>query len=301
MANGIYAYPKLNRAGLGNLLFPWARCEIFRTRHQIPMLAPQWTQPKIGPMLRRERDMRYYTGLFSQKDYIGGLRKWWLLSHAQRIPETQAEAFMARSASEKVKKSLLVFEEMEGMFDPLAGHRDLIHNRLRAILRPAILKRITPLASGPVIGLHVRHGDKVVLESAERKRANFRYRIHDDWYLTTIAQVRKLVGKDIPVVVFTDAKPGEITGLQDVPNVTMAENNPSIVDILRLSLASVMIGTSTSTFGMWSAFLTGIPSIWYPAEHTFTLTPDKPGFQIMGHMDGTLPEGCEKLLREALS
>jgi hypothetical protein len=264
------------------------------------MLAPQWTHPKIGPLLRRERDKRFYTGLFTQKGYVGGLKKWWLLSRAERIGETEAEAFIAQAANEKRNNTLLVFEGMEGLFDPLAGHRELLLNRLRSILRPSVLERITALGSGPVIGVHIRHGDKAVVEESQRKIANFNSRIPDEWFLTTIEQVRKVLGRDIPVVVFTDAHPGEIKGLYDLPNVSMAAANPSIVDILRLSLADIIIGTSTSTFGMWSAYLGGMPSIWCPSEYQFSLTYDKPGFQITADMHGTLPEGCGETLRRAI-
>src|SRR3954454_23821606 len=95
MSQQTYVYAKLSNAGLGNLLFPWARCEIFRPRHNLPMLAPRWTHAKIGPLLRREKDKRYYIGLFSRKGYVSGLKRWWLLKQAQRITEGEAEQFMA--------------------------------------------------------------------------------------------------------------------------------------------------------------------------------------------------------------
>src|SRR5262249_28756870 len=72
--SNVFAFPSVGRGGLGNMLFPWARAEVFRKRHGVPMLAPQWTQFKIGPLLRGERDKRYYTGLFdhSRSKYVSG-------------------------------------------------------------------------------------------------------------------------------------------------------------------------------------------------------------------------------------
>jgi hypothetical protein len=303
MSHDIYAYAKLCAAGLGNLLFPWGRCEVFRARHRLPMLAPRWTYAKIGPLLRREKDKRYYTGLFSHKGYVSGLKRWWLLKRAQRIAEADAEQFMAAQSSGDHRgggSKVIAFEGVCDLFEPLLGHRELLHNRLHEILSPRVKQRLAPLGAGPVIGVHVRHGDKFVVEAGPRRPAGFLYRIPDDWFVTVIKNLRQSLGSDAPVVLFTDARPNEVQSILDLPNVSLAEENPSIADILRLAQAQVMIGTSTSTFGMWSAYLGAMPSIWYPSEHTFTLTPDKLGFQITADLDGSLPEGCVQTLQSAM-
>ena len=302
MSDDIYAYAKLGRAGLGNLLFTWGRCEIFCARHKLPMLSPQWTQPKIGPLLRWAKDKRYYTNLFSRKGYVSGLKRWWLLRRARRVGENEAEQFMAARSpgGGGGGPALMVFEGIEGLFDPILGHRELLGPRLRQIVSPHVAQRLTPLGEGAGIGVHVRHGDKFVVEESVRRPANFLYRIPDDWFVTVINNVRQVLGATAPVVLFTDARPHEIRPILDLPNVSLAVDNPSIVDILRLSTAQVMIGTSTSTFGMWSAYLRAMPSIWYPSEHVFTLTPDKPGYQITAGLDGSLPGGCEATLRGAM-
>ena len=300
MARTTYAYPKLNRAGLGNLLFTWGRAEVFAARHRLPVIAPQWTSPKIGPLLRGEKDLRYYTGLFSARTYVRGLRRLWLLARAARIPEAQAEQFAAQT-TRPAGSTLAVFEGMEGLFTPLHGHREFLHARLREILRPAVAARVTPLGEGPTIAVHIRHGDKFVVSDAARKPANFAYRIPDDWYVEVISNARSVLGADVPIVLFTDARAADIPRLLALPNLQMADGNPSVVDILRMARAQILVGTSTSTFGMWSAFLGGIPSIWYPAEHEFPLYPDKPGFQITAGLDGALPEGSAEVLRAAIN
>jgi len=302
MSQDIYAYAKLSAAGLGNLLFPWGRCEIFRARHGLPMLAPRWTYAKIGPLLRREKDKRYYTGLFTRTGYVGGLKKWWLLKRAERIAEADAEQFMASRASggNGGGSKVIVFEGLGDLFEPILGHRDLLRNRLHQIVSPQVKERLTPLGVGPVIGVHVRHGDKFAVEQGPRRPAGFLYRIPDDWFVTVINNVRRVVGIDAPVVLFTDARPNEIQSILELPNVSLAQENPSIADILRLAQAQVMIGTSTSTFGMWSAYLGAMPSVWYPSEHSFALTPDKSGYQITAGLDGSLPDGCRGTLQRAM-
>lgn len=73
---GLYAYPDVGRAGLCNMLFPWARAVLFSHTWQCPMIAPQWTNYfRLGPWLRRERDKRYYFNNFTNAGYIKGLNK----------------------------------------------------------------------------------------------------------------------------------------------------------------------------------------------------------------------------------
>src|SRR5438874_7065079 len=110
----VYAYASLGRTGLGNMLFPWARCEIFAARHCLPILAPQWTQPKIGPLLRSERDWRFYTGLFDNSSYIHGLQKILLIATARKISEHKAEAPECFGRDWVI----VVFRGMERLFQP---------------------------------------------------------------------------------------------------------------------------------------------------------------------------------------
>ena len=50
---------RLGGAGLGNILFPWARAVIYRKKNDIKQLNSTWFTLKIGTFFRRERDKRY--------------------------------------------------------------------------------------------------------------------------------------------------------------------------------------------------------------------------------------------------
>src|SRR2546425_10097984 len=81
--------------GFGNKLFPWARCKIFSELHQVPMLAPVWFNPRIGPLLRGGIDLSAYhhqillSGLFARsgENYVSGYRRLITKSRAQRVSE----------------------------------------------------------------------------------------------------------------------------------------------------------------------------------------------------------------------
>lgn len=56
--------------GLGNRLFPWARCVLFRKFHNIPMVDPIWFRPAIGQLFR---------GGWTTKAILGKLLLWTFL------------------------------------------------------------------------------------------------------------------------------------------------------------------------------------------------------------------------------
>ena len=100
-AGACYAYPllggmdfpgmRIGGPGLGNLLLPWARCQVAAERHGWTRIAPTWPQVKAGPILRGETDWRTYVGLFrTAPGEVAGLRKFLLLRGGRRVAESAA-------------------------------------------------------------------------------------------------------------------------------------------------------------------------------------------------------------------
>jgi len=79
----LYGYPVLMKAGLGNMLFPWADCYLWCKDHNAQMIAPFWAKLRIGPYLRREKDKRSYQRLFNTQDQISGFKRLFLLPTVQ--------------------------------------------------------------------------------------------------------------------------------------------------------------------------------------------------------------------------
>ena len=82
-----YVYPDVGRAGLGNMLFPWARAVLWSKSYNVSVINPTWYKFRIGPYLRRENDKRRYHLLFKSSGYISGIRKFWLLCLLPRYSE----------------------------------------------------------------------------------------------------------------------------------------------------------------------------------------------------------------------
>jgi hypothetical protein len=256
----MYGHAVVGRAGLANLLFPWARCEVFCHTHQIPMLAPQWTAPKIGPLLRRESDLRFYVGLFSDKPYIRGLKKWTVLLRATKVPETAANSLKGGSGVKVV-----LFQGLEGFFDPLLAHQAYVSQRLYDILSDKSREALESHTVDYEIAVHVRKGDKPPIAVGETPPAGqWGWTLPNAWYLSAIQSIRAALGRDAPVRIFSDGQPDQLRDLLALPKVTLSPSNSAIVDIFLLSRAKVLIPSPTSTFSWWGAFLGQMPTIWYP-------------------------------------
>src|SRR2546422_10131520 len=90
----IYCEPRFAKgSGLGNRLFPWARCKVFSQLHGVEMLKPMWFGLHIGPLLRGVALEGYHrqvmlAGLFRPSaQYIGGFRRIWVKIRTKKFYE----------------------------------------------------------------------------------------------------------------------------------------------------------------------------------------------------------------------
>ena len=89
----IYVYPKLTKSGLGNLLFDWARAEVFARKHNLPILNPRWVRfDRLGVWLRRERYKRYYGNSFRAAGFVTGIKRWWIEHCYPELSESDADS-----------------------------------------------------------------------------------------------------------------------------------------------------------------------------------------------------------------
>lgn len=245
----MYGYPILMRAGLGNMLVPWAKCHLWCKDHHVRMIAPYWTKLRVGPYLRNERDKRNYQRLFTTGPYIGGLKRLYLLASLQKRP---VEQYVDGSDG----KGIVVFSGMES-FDTLLGRHEEIKKALLAMTKPEF---IPPKQDRPFIGIHVRLGDYAPVDGTES--APWTSRLPIDWYVGALQEVRKTLGFELDATVFSDGDNKELMPLLQLSGVHRSDYRESITDILALSQASIIIG-SCSSFSMWGAYLAQTFTIWH--------------------------------------
>lgn len=280
-----YAFAQVGRTGLGNMLFPWARSEIYAARVGAKVLAPRWVQlMRIGPWLRSERDKRYYTRQFSNDGCIGGLRKWILLHTKAKVPEEEVHAGGDASGEGKVA----VFSGIREFFSPLIDHHELVVHRLREIMHPRLRPAARAGLDAKHIAIHIRRGDF--------NAATGEYPVPDAWYVTCLQQVREAIGEQAPALVFSDGRPEELEFITREPSVELADRQPAIVDIFRMSNANVLITTPWSTFSMWAAYIGQMPNLWSPRREVKPVMVHRPQAQITTDDEGHFDEPARDVL-----
>ena len=292
-----YAYVDVGRSGLGNMMFPWARAEIFCHQYGAKMLSVPWVKLKrIGPWLRRETDKRYYFRLFDNYGYVGGLKKALILGLNRRIQEEEVDGLKGKLENEKsLKPVTVVFRGIKGRFKGLVPMQEYIRDRVFAILHERLRPRIEA-PWGKFIGVHVRRGDFAKVAAGEKIPLDkWNYQIPDEWYIGCIENIRSVLGSGLPVVLFTNGKHDEITMFRKVKNLTVAKLNPAIVDILLLSQSAVLVG-SGSSFSQWAEFFGKMPSVWYTEKHRQALVPEKENYECVAGEGGHLPESFVNVL-----
>ncbi len=255
-----WGYAALGRCGLGNMLFPWARCFLWCSDHGYPMIAPIWTQLRLGPYLRGERDKRQYQFFFHHDGYTTGLKRLLLLLTADRVDERAA----SRGLKTRKRNRIVVFRGAGELFKSLAGR----HQQVREELMRIVKMHLIPAPSRKCrVGIHVRRGDfhrPSDLRSLGEGVTNTRIPI--GWYVHALTELRTLLGYEAEAKVFSDAKDDdELQPLCQLPSVYRETGNSAITDLLSLASASIMIA-SGSTFSMWASYLGQVPCIWYARQ-----------------------------------
>lgn len=258
----LYCEAVLPRAGLGNRLFPWARCRVFSFQNKVPMLSPRWAQLKIGPLLRGESDRRLYFDLFKPgPDDVSGIRKFRLQLFSKS--ETEDTPF-ALTPTNNGTATVRVFAGEQDRFSALNGWDQFLRDELLSITKERWLRAAESIKEVP-IGIHVRMGDFTPAESDAELRLPQR-RVPLKWFADSLRVIREAVGRAIPAVVVSDGSEGELRDLLKEENVSLVRTGSAISDLLVLAKAKTLIASGGSSFGAWAAFLGQMPGIAHPSK-----------------------------------
>lgn len=249
----LFIYPNLPQTGLANMLFIWARARVACEKHNAIMIPPQWFKPfRIGPLLRREKSLRYYLKDFHPSDFPRW-KKFKLLTFTKKFPEEEINNLQLQNIKQD---HVLVFEGDKKYFTPILKNRDLVYQSLIDISSDIVKSTFDKAREENYIGVHVRRGDFKITKQT----------IPNNWYVKTCQFTRNVLGESIPIKVFSDAPKSELEDLLSLPNIALVEGNPALLDILMLSHSKIIIGTSMSTFSLWASYLGQKITIWSPVS-----------------------------------
>lgn len=279
-----YVYPKLSEkdlgfvrlggAGLGNILFTYARAVVFANKHEnCEVIWPTWFSFKLGPVLRRELDKRFYNDLFENNNgSIGGLKKMALLATKKRVPEAE------KCNIEQFDDKIIEFTGFEGCFEEILYDSAIVYEDLKKNLQK---KNRKPLEAdfGDAIGVHIRLGDFGRVSEAEVKAGRHDSSLPIYWYGKMIEEIRKAAGKEIKAYIFSDGTDEELAPVLSMSNVERITYGSSIADIIGLSRFPLFVA-SGSSFSMWARYLGRMSTICFPNQiKQHILTEQDNGFE----------------------
>lgn len=279
-------------SGLGNRLFPWARCLVFSRANSVPMIRPQWEQLRLGPLLR---------GGVSLRRYHSQILLWGLFQSetAACFRHLAADLFYRRENEPRGpfaadgKRTVVEFRGDGRFFADFEGERRLVRAELEAIARPRWTRLAASFGEAP-IAMNVRRAKDfpdVASASGGPRRTPL------DWFARTLALVRRAAGRDAEALVVSDGTPADLAPLLSLGNVRLVRPGCAISDLLVLSRAKVLLASGGSSFSAWASFLGGMPTVSIPGQSLgwFGLTP-APG-RFVGEFDPDSP--AEDFLTQA--
>lgn len=285
----LYAYPKLSKwdfgffrflgPGLGNLLFPWARSVLAAKKHGLTPISPTWFQIKLGPILRKETDKRFYFNLFKKNPKeVGGIRKTIILLRHSIVAEDYLKYLKAGDFPSPNNTKIIVFTGLKDYFDSIIKEHVVVYDKLLEMTRNEHKKGLY-FDFRKTMSVHIR------LSDFKGPRAT-----PIQWYINTLNKLRADVGHDWPIYVFSDGTDEELMPVMELPNTMRLTFGSSLADLLALSKAHLLIGTASSTFSQWASFLGRMPVIWPSGSLTQRIYYDNPLFEIECALEEKLPE-----------
>jgi len=264
MNHDAFCYPKIGRAGLGNCLLVWARAFVCAKQNGFGMLAPQWVQPRLGAVIRREPVTRFYTAEFTNRGYVGGWRKWWILRRGERVAEPALSDFRPDLSNANNRFRVIEFDGLADYFTGLIPHKEEIYAELKRIAHPQALAGAEKVKA-PFIAVNIRRGDmtrqkKIPLDKILQYTP-------DEWFVAAITALRaKSKWRDLPIKIISDGTRDELRDILRLPGCELVTTGKAVGDILLMAKASLLVATGYSTFSMWASFFGEMPTIYAPGK-----------------------------------
>jgi hypothetical protein len=247
-------YVDLPNTGLGNKMLVWAKGLCFAQKHGLHLSCSKWWSFQLGAWYRQELKKRVYFDYFNEDSFLKRLQFYFIRLSTKNIHYPK-KLLLSNSSVIYVFHQVVTSSDY---FEDLKPFREYIKSSMLELLNPILLQKLEKL-NPPIIGLHIRRGDFKLGSTITP----------ESYFIDSVIAIRKLLGRDLSVEVFTDAFPEEISGLLSLPNTYLSTPKEDIVDLLLLSRSKICILSIGSTFSFWAATLSdGVvlrhPDEWHP-------------------------------------
>lgn len=223
--------------GLANCMIIAARAYILSQKNNYKYINPTWRRFGPGPILRREKDSRFYSGLFKGVG-INGIKKYFFL-------------LLSFFGCKKIIK----IDDLGNYFLDLKENYELSVDFFKKSINEKVLVKLGGFDFNNAIGVHIRIGDyKKIGLFTDLK-----------FYKDIILSIKNIFGDKYNILVFSDGTDDELSEVLLIDGVSRIFFGNAIADIIALSKCK-MIVASDSTFSGMAAFLEQKPVI-FPRRH----------------------------------
>lgn len=238
------AFFRIGGPGLGNLLFPITRAFVDAKKNNGVFINGTFPQVKLGPLLRMEKDKRFYGKEFASLYWKNRIHKIFLMS-CRSITEEKSTA--------DDDSVVIYFSGLGTYFYPLVGWEDAIREFLYEENYFSLERN---LRNG--VAVHLRLGDFEAARKYMDGAANTQNSV--DWYRAAIGKSKSLLGSAVKVTLFSD---DPIRAKQLFPDLCVWESSANALsEMLTMSQYESLVGAN-STFSLWASFLSNGTSIWH--------------------------------------
>ena len=267
-----YCGVKFNRGtGLGNRLFPWARCVLYAQQQHLPMLWPNWFHIRKASFLKGGIDYRTSLGKI-------------LLYNNFKPSAKYIQNIQKKSIKLTNDHEIKWFNGDGNFFSDLYDFHPLIKTELQQIAHPSIVSTLNQL-DAPSIILNIRRGKDFLDAKVEADYINKgAIRTPLSWFISSLAQIREVAGHDVPALIISDGNMVDLKEVLALPNTSLARTKTAMADLLLMQNAKVILGSGGSSFTAWGSFLSKAVTLTIPGQSLqwFNITND-----ISTHYVGT--------------
>lgn len=249
---------KMPNAGLGNILFVWAKALIFSKSNNLPLTIIGLNNIHIGPFLRREKVKRFYFGQFKFPKINNLINSLIAQLNSKKIVEP---------LTIDSTKAIYIFNQIPDwshFFKNLKPHRQLIIKEFYKLLSKKTLSRIAQLKTEDYIAVHIRMGDFKKLEANVDFKNVGATRTPFNYFKDVIDKLKQNGFENTPIKIFSDGHKGELTEILAIPNTAYMPPDIDVVDLIKISRAKLIVTSAHSTFSEWAGFLSEVPIIRHP-------------------------------------
>jgi hypothetical protein len=241
--------------GLGNKLFPWALAKIFAHQNNLKMLRQSWVSIRGAAVTRGGIDYgKIFRKIYLMDNFCNGNSK----NEVHRLFGFFKQRYLVGTLSQandletQVNGVIVFASKAEHNFLEMDGYQNFIKKQLLEVTKEKWKKIQFP---NKFIGLNIRWGNDFASAS---DMASVHRKTDINWFINSMRNLR-LRGIYLPALVITDGPPAIMENFIDIDNIIYISNESAIADLLLLMNATIILGSGSSSFSAWAAFLSQSP------------------------------------------